>query len=461
MLTYDSYHMKFVARNLQQLMTKKPVKAEVVTLPTDSLIHHLSDNPSEYGIRLAHPLLVNDTLPIRVSHVDELTVEEGKPRKKTLNQNKLLASYFKERPNLFSRLKKIDRAMKESRAVVVFDYSILPHKYMYPKTKTSFLSEFSNILKTKIAKIEEVGDRKNQFLCFRLPEVLPDIALFKSTPDPIPSGKLKKWEDDESLGLLYLWHAMENIPNISKEIAKNVTLVFHDADNITQVNLGNLLEWAGEDYKKTQFALYKGWNNLLETRTVADTETLEDVPETVMEVTESSDITDRTLNETMSDLVAAGKLSTAEQNRLWTISKSYKTIENPFGEGSLEDLVTIEPEVLKISSKNHNLPEKEYMVDKGMSSSTITDFTKNYVTEVLEKDVAATVLSIQNAGVLVKDYKVERKIDAINKYNEYSVSLVPVNGKPSTLKFKLPVVEENGEMVANGVRYRMDNQKSD
>lgn len=79
-----------------------------------------------------------------------------------------------------------------------------------------------------------------------------------------------------------------------------------------------------------------------------------------------------------------------------------------------------------------------------MTRSTMDEFTKNYVRHVMQADIAASILSVQNAGVLVKDYKVTNTVDALNNYDTHTVSLIPINGKPSTISIKLPVVNEEG-----------------
>jgi len=39
--------------------------------------------------------------------------------------------------------------------------------------------------------------------------------------------------------------------------------------------------------------------------------------------------------------------------------------------------------------------------------------------------------------------------------------LTPVTGKPSTITFRVPVVDKRGVYTSNGQRYRMRTQKSD
>lgn len=462
MLKYKDYFLRYVVRNVQQLPNRKPVHVSRIVLPWNSLIHYMGESSSDYGISLSHPLLrTNESAPIRVFHIDEVVSDLGNPRLKTFNRNKLLLSYFSDQNKLFTRLKRVDRAMREKRAILVFDYSLIPHRYNYPVNRLAWINEHANAMLTQLAKLKEVGGQRNQFLCFKLPKVLPELTLFKITPNPIPTVRLDDWSDLNALNLFYLWNYIE-MGTIDPTIASNITIAFTDENHITQVNLGNLMEWAKEDLGLTRKYLYHAWVRLYELRTVADSEALDGVEETGQADEDiETDITARTLAEDTAELVTIGRLSTAEQNRLWTLSRSYKTIKSPVGEGTLETLAEPDPEVIRIDPAKVVVVDKPNLLDKDMANSAVDVLDKVYLEKVLEKDIAATVLSMQQAGALVTDYKVEEKVDALNHYKEYSATIVPIAGKKSTFNFKLPAVDESGEFIANGVKYRLDKQKGD
>lgn len=489
MLTYAEYRTKFMVRTAQQLRSKKPINTNIITLPRASLIHYVSDSQSEYGIRRSHPLLVNDTVPIRVYHVDELKVATGRPIKRTVNTIQMLNNYFKEATGSLTRIRHLDRTMKEVRAIVVLDYSLLPVKYYYPKTKTSFFDELDNIFNTQISKINEIGESREQFIVFKLPKVVPQYAKLRILPDPIPSGKLNEWKDHEAYGLLYIWRLLNKQSIIKPEAAKKLTLVFQEGGYVTQVNCADLFAWYNEDPLNTEKSLYKVWTQLQNTRigdipeeeeTSADptnNKASELEPDEDIDGVSSSidsdyanDIEDEeipafvnihTLNETMRDLANAGKLSGAEQKRFVKIAKSYVDIPNPVGEGTLKDLLEVPTKYKTLDPYKEIIPSKPGLVDKSMTRSTMDEFTKNYVRHVMQADIAASILSVQNAGVLVKDYKVTNTVDALNNYDTHTVSLIPINGKPSTISIKLPVVNEEGEFLANSVVRKLDSQKSD
>ena len=142
------------------------------------------------------------------------------------------------------------------------------------------------------------------------------------------------------------------------------------------------------------------------------------------------------------------------------LADQFTRIPNPHGEGTLEDLASSNT-ALTLAEPKDTLPEIKGVVDKSMLSTTVNAFHRQYVKEVMPKDIAAMTLGIQQAGIAVTDYQVKRVVDAVDKYDMYTVKLTPVKGQSSTIRFKLPVVEEDGTFLAGGVKVRYRTQRAD
>lgn len=166
------------------------------------------------------------------------------------------------------------------------------------------------------------------------------------------------------------------------------------------------------------------------------------------------------LKKDIETLADSGMLSGAEYRRLEKLTGRYKTIPNPLGEGTLADLATVKPEQVALKESTP-LVELDTVLDKSMLKSTLAEFDERYIREVLPRDIASAVVNIQKAGVIVTDYEVEEVQDAINHYQSYAVRIVPVAGSPSTIRFRLPVVKEDGTYLVNGVKYRLRKQRGD
>lgn len=159
-------------------------------------------------------------------------------------------------------------------------------------------------------------------------------------------------------------------------------------------------------------------------------------------------------------LVDDGLYSAAQYRRMEAISQKYRELPNPFGEGTLLDLATVDNSVLKITDVP-TIPDIKTVTDKSMLRSSLIDFDPRYIKEVLNKDIAACVLAMQKGGAAVTKYEVERIEDALNRYDAYTIRVVPVQGAPSTIRFRLPVVNEDGTYLANGVKCRLRKQRAD
>lgn len=160
-------------------------------------------------------------------------------------------------------------------------------------------------------------------------------------------------------------------------------------------------------------------------------------------------------------LADQGALSAAEYRRFQALATAYQKIPDPYGSSeTLEVQAKINLESLKIPDVPQ-IPDIPTVTDKSMLKSSISEFDSRYVKHVLHKDISNSVLALQHAGVAVTGYQVEHYEDAMNSYHSHVLNLVPVQGKPSTIRFRLPKVDEDGTYVAGGVRYRLRKQRGD
>lgn len=166
--------------------------------------------------------------------------------------------------------------------------------------------------------------------------------------------------------------------------------------------------------------------------------------------------------EGMCDRLADNNLLTAgEYKRFMRLAGSYKTIVAKDGKSTLEQYVKIPPEDLVVEDKV-NIPDSDAIVDKTMLRSSLEDFNANYIKkDVIGKDCASMVTAIQKAGLIVTDYKVETYESILGAEEEHTIRIVPVEGVPSTIRFKIPVVKEDGTFTSSGVKYALRKQMGD
>ena len=153
-------------------------------------------------------------------------------------------------------------------------------------------------------------------------------------------------------------------------------------------------------------------------------------------------------------------LSGAEYRRFTALSTAYQRLPNPFGEGTIEDMLTLDPADLKLPTEPR-VPDLVTVPDKSMLKSSIKHFDEQYLEKVYYKDITRMVLAMQNAGIAITGFEAAEYQDALNHYEKFSVQLTPVVGRVSTVNFKLPKVRKDGTYTDNGSRYRLRKQRGD
>lgn len=161
------------------------------------------------------------------------------------------------------------------------------------------------------------------------------------------------------------------------------------------------------------------------------------------------------------ELVQRGLLSPAQHRRMEKLANKYKELPNPYGEGKLTDLLVIKPEEVAIPEK-HPLAEAVAGVnDESFLSSSLKAMNKNYVDKVLKKDLAKAVMHLQRGGFAVQSYDVTTEETINDHFEVHTIRVQPAIGAASTLRFRLPVVDKDGNFLAGGVRSKLRTQRGD
>lgn len=159
-------------------------------------------------------------------------------------------------------------------------------------------------------------------------------------------------------------------------------------------------------------------------------------------------------------LAAAGSISGPELARYNRLAEAYKTIVAPDGATTMEHFIKVKPEDVAIP-ESHTLPDIPTVFDKSMLKSSLHTFDAKYTKHVMQKDIAGAVMNIQHAGIAVTSYEVEDVEDIVGAYRDYTIKLTPIEGASSTLRFKLPSVDDEGVYRTNGVNSSLRKQDVD
>lgn len=160
----------------------------------------------------------------------------------------------------------------------------------------------------------------------------------------------------------------------------------------------------------------------------------------------------------------AGNLSQAEVRRFETIAAKYRTtIKNPYdpNAGTLADAANIKPEDLLIPEHNKLAKSIKGVFDESYLESSHDKMHRHYNSHILKKDILSNALQLMKAGYAVDNYDIQVHNDVVDSYEIHTLRLVPIRGKPSTVKFRVPIVSPNGTFKAGGNINRMRVQRAD
>lgn len=471
-MLYNEFYRKCGVLTIEKLKSPNFKELTDLVLPKESLLHFIPTDDTENGPDQNSPLY-NGRDSSHAWHIEELTLLEGRPRHRSSELRARLKSYHK-RNRKIRQLRKFEQGVRDLNNLVTINYGLLPHLYRYSRTALSTWNEWKNLNRTvwdTVAKYTS-DTLRNQFVEIVIPDVLPmfdDMVGLNKKPT---LESLEPFRKNESMTVFYLWQyctqGTHELDTILGDNIKYVNLVFIRGGKFSLLNLGELQSWKREILDEDGEAKNSTMDKAF-IRYLTAVQQLETVVDTVEEdfTEEDLDLSTNVYTESRTaateakakELMEAGAMSLPEYKRAVRIAESFKKIPATTGEGTLEDQAKVSSEDLVIPE--WKAPDLEGVIDKSMLKSSLKTMDAHYIEHVMEKDIAATVLNVQNAGIAVTNFKRENIVDAANKYDHYTIQLTPLGGKPSTVHVKIPTVGKDGKFMANGVKYHMAKQRGD
>ena len=175
---------------------------------------------------------------------------------------------------------------------------------------------------------------------------------------------------------------------------------------------------------------------------------------------------DKTPTSAVKDIIADnaeyGLLSASEYRKLNTDAENYSKMKDPYG----SEQTVIEKSIVTENDLNIDHPDKdmiipEFITDKSMGKSSLNTFDVTYINNVLQKDIVGMTGAIQKAGVIIKDHEIEEDHSVLGTYEIHTLKLKPVDGVESTIRLRIPKVNEDGTFVVSSNKYVMRKQRVD
>ncbi|QBX32367.1 putative RNA polymerase beta subunit [Pseudomonas phage PA1C] len=244
-----------------------------------------------------------------------------------------------------------------------------------------------------------------------------------------------------------------------------------DDSNATGSNVSTLLDLGmlevvydpppESELEKTTLVIEK---DPLETAPIAKAPTLKvetaPVTKSVVPAFNSGDALVDPVGQKAFELYQVGMISGRSFEQAVDDASMYKSIPDPFGSGkTIAEAMTYEEEDFKVPVEK--FADKSTITDKSMLGSIHKAMMRKYTKTLLPKDIMQSILSVQAQGVAVTDVRMEEVRDAMNHYQSFTVTVKPIRGRPSQLRFRIPVIDRDGRFRSNGVTYRQRLQRAD
>ncbi len=168
------------------------------------------------------------------------------------------------------------------------------------------------------------------------------------------------------------------------------------------------------------------------------------------------------LNKHLETYADYGILSASEYKSIKKSIAKLDTMPNPYNDKVLlKDSQVVPKQDTLISKDTTKLIDASALEDKSMDFSSLKVFDKQYLDKVLKTDILSSVSHMQNAGVIIEDYNIEHDHSILGDFEYHTLKLRPIDGKSSTVRFKIPKINEDSTMVSNSNKYIMRKQRVD
>lgn len=157
----------------------------------------------------------------------------------------------------------------------------------------------------------------------------------------------------------------------------------------------------------------------------------------------------------------SGGISTVEARSLKKLFEARSALKSPYSNSQIDQDKVVTEKDTAFTEEEKRIHIKNNLVDDDLKSETMFNFDKLYLNKVMKKDILACVTHLESAGIIIKDYQVESNDSALGNYEVHKLTLKPYKGKESTVYFRIPKINDEGDMINSGIKTRMRRQRVD
>lgn len=149
----------------------------------------------------------------------------------------------------------------------------------------------------------------------------------------------------------------------------------------------------------------------------------------------------------LDEVATSTSMTVSKFDNLRKSASKYKQITLDKNGKTLAEMADIKPEETVISEEDLK------------NDSSIEVMDTKYINEFMERDVVSMVVGLQAGGALVQDMSKQVLNNASGESVMYSVKIKPIEGEPSTIRFRIPKLDDEGAFKVAGKTYRFLKQR--
>lgn len=177
-------------------------------LPKLSILHYVSTDGVTVGPQSSDQLFLTTTQLLYVDHVIKYENPIGSPMKAFSNPSAMITD-FRRRNRSFRPLRKLDRLEQDTRATVVFNYSMLAFTVKYAASFRASWYMWRNIYAEVYANVNRLAEIsvRQQFIEVNLPEVMPGLTQLREYASRQSADTLRKFRTPElkMIADIFMW----------------------------------------------------------------------------------------------------------------------------------------------------------------------------------------------------------------------------------------------------------------
>lgn len=168
------------------------------------------------------------------------------------------------------------------------------------------------------------------------------------------------------------------------------------------------------------------------------------------------------IKNTLDEYKKLGILNNTDYKANITCLNRYENARSPYDDKQkYTEYMKVTAKDIDITDESIQLAKTPSIIDDRMAKSTLAEFDKQYIKNVIHKDTLAVTAKLMDAGYIIESHQVDQVHDALGSYENHTVRIKPIQGPAAVVHFKLPIVDPEGQMVISGRTYFLRKQRSD